>query len=274
MCARLVFLLVAFTCSSIAAGDAQTPETPPASGFILLDERKVDRFLVQRWVSQASREVSPSEVCECMTVVYEGKRQVLRLGLDQGITRVESSGRDITGDGLSELVVTTHSGGAHCCESTAIYSVGGASRKVLSVSTGNCPGELVDLNNDGVPEFKTCDDTFANTICSLAFSPMPTVVFAYDKTKGAYAVATPRYLNAADEAAPLPDGKADQLQAVELTVGEMQLGIREFAGSAASRSSRCVVHEYVRRRDRVFAPYRRRHSSLDDKWAVPDHRLK
>src|SRR2546430_7146553 len=34
-------------------------------------------------------------------------------------------------------------------------------------------------------------------------------------------------------AAPLPDGEADQLHAVELAVGEMQLGIREFAGRVA-----------------------------------------
>ena len=200
MCARLLCLLVAFSCSSIAAGNAQTPATPPAKGFILHDERQVDRFVVQRWVSEGSPDVSPSGVCECMTVVYEGKRQILSLGLDDGMTSVESSGKDITGDGRVELVVTNNSGGAHCCESTTIYSVDGAPRTILSVSTGNCPGELVDLDNDGVPEFKTCDDTFANTICSFAFSPMPTVVFAYDKTKGAYAVATPRYLNAAEEA--------------------------------------------------------------------------
>src|SRR5829696_597458 len=38
---------------------------------------------------------------------------------------------------------------------------------------------------------------------------------------------------AATTAATLPDGEADQLQAVELSVGEMQLGIREFAWGVA-----------------------------------------
>ena len=38
---------------------------------------------------------------------------------------------------------------------------------------------------------------------------------------------------AATAAATLPDGEADQLQAVECAVGEMQLGIREFAGRVA-----------------------------------------
>src|SRR5262249_61610409 len=34
-------------------------------------------------------------------------------------------------------------------------------------------------------------------------------------------------------AAPLPDGEADQLHAVEFAIAEMQLGIREFAGWVA-----------------------------------------
>src|SRR5260370_39032594 len=38
---------------------------------------------------------------------------------------------------------------------------------------------------------------------------------------------------AAVATAPFPYGEADQLQAVELSVDEMQLGIREFAGRVA-----------------------------------------
>jgi len=188
-------LLVAFAAAGAGAAAAQAPRLPPAKGFILHDERQVDRFIVQRWISGTSADVSASGFCECMTVLYEGNRLILSLGLDEGITRVESSGTDITGDGRAELVVTKHSGGAHCCESTTIYSVDGAAREILSVSTGNCPGELVDLDNDGVPEFRTCDDTFANAFCSFADSPMPGVVFSYEKAKGAYALATPRYVN-------------------------------------------------------------------------------
>jgi hypothetical protein len=193
--AWLPCVLVAFSGLGVVSAAAQTPKVPPATGFILHEERHVDRFVVQQWVSEASPDVSASGLCECMTVVYEGDRQVLNLGHDEGITSVRSSGTDITGDGQAELVVTKHSGGAHCCESTTIYSVEGVARDILSVSTGNCPGELIDLDNDGVPEFQTCDDTFANAFCSFAFSPMPAVVLAYEKARRAYAVATPRYLN-------------------------------------------------------------------------------
>jgi len=182
--------------SSLASAAVQTSRLPPRENFILHDERDVDRFVVQRWVSAGSPDISASGVCECITVVYEGDRRVLDLGVDVGITQIESSGADITGDGLAELVVTKHTGGAHCCESTTIYSVAAAATAILSVSTGNCPGQLVDLDDDGVPEFRTCDDTVAYAFCSFALSPMPTVVFAYDKARGAYALATPRYVKA------------------------------------------------------------------------------
>jgi hypothetical protein len=197
--ARAGVLITCFA-AGIGSASAQPPKLSPAKGFVFHDQRQVDRFVVQRWVSETSPEVSASGICECITVVYEGNRKILSLGPDEGSIDVTSSGKDITGDGRAELVVTTNSGGAHCCESTSIYSIEGAPRKILSVATGSCPGELVDLDKDGVPEFKTCDDTFANAMCSFAYSPMPNVVLAYDKAKRNYAVATPRYLIAAEEA--------------------------------------------------------------------------
>jgi hypothetical protein len=197
--ARLPCLVIVLTAVGISPATAETPRVPPAARFILHQERAVERFVVQQWVSEASPDVSASGFCVCITVVYDGNRQILRLGHDDGILGIASSGSDITGDGRAELVVTKNSGGAHCCESTTIYSIEAAPREILSVSTGNCPGSLVDLDNDGVAEFQTCDDTFAYAFCSFAFSPMPTVVFAYDKVQRAYRVATPRYVEAVQQ---------------------------------------------------------------------------
>jgi hypothetical protein len=136
--------VVTFSVAAIASAAAQTPSVPPGKNLVLHEQRQVDRFAVQKWASEASPDLSAAGSCECVTMVYEGHRQILNLGLDYGITRVESSGTDITGDGRAELVVTRHSGGAHCCESTTIYSVDGGASEILAVSTGNCPEELVD----------------------------------------------------------------------------------------------------------------------------------
>lgn len=176
-----------------ACSEPEPPREAPEPGYVLHDERTVDRFLVRRWIRQDSPEISPAGYCECITLVYEGDRLVLDLGTDAGITQVASADTDVDDDGLSELVVTRFSGGAHCCTATTIYSVGTTLRELLSLNTGHCPGRLVDLNGDGVAEFETCDDTFAYEFCAFASSPMPAVVLAYDAAAGVFAVATPRY---------------------------------------------------------------------------------
>jgi len=205
---RLCILLFAVALVASTAS-AQTPQAPPQPGFILHEQTDAGRFTVQRWVNEMSPEVSPAGFCECITVVYEGTRLLLNTGLDAGITHVQSSTSDITGDGRPELVVVQNSGGAHCCESTAIYSVESTLRQLLSISTGNCPGRLEDIDGDGVPEFETCDEGFAYAFCSFAYSPVPTVVFAYDKSKGAFALATPRYARyfRTQDAAELADAR-------------------------------------------------------------------
>jgi hypothetical protein len=191
----LVLVLLALA----APAAAQAPRVAPQPGFLYHHQHSVDLFVVQRWLSKDDPEISPAGFCACITVVYEGVRKVLDLGADAGVTGVAAV-NDITGDRQAELMVTNYSGGSHCCESTAIYSIeGDKPRALLSVATGSCQGELVDLDKNGVPEFQTCDDSLGYEFCSFAFSPMPTVVFAFDRSKGVFAPATPafaRYLPA------------------------------------------------------------------------------
>lgn len=173
-----------------------TPRAAPQPGYQFHDENAVGGFVVQRWVPADAPDVSPAGMCECITLVYEGDRRLLTLGTPDDIAAtsvVSPTGRDVNRDGAPELVVSTWSGGAHCCYSFAAYSVGPELRRILTVDTGKCGGEFSDLNADGVLEFSTCDDTWAYAYCAFAYSPSPRVVFAYDVSRREYRVATPRF---------------------------------------------------------------------------------
>jgi hypothetical protein len=134
-------------------------------------------------------------MCQCIVIVYQGARQVLSLGdgefMAAGVG--DPGGRDMTGDSIPELVVTLWSGGAHCCYSTTVYSVGDEMKTILAHAGGNCQGSFEDYDGDGSLEFATCDDRWAYVHCDFASSPMPPVVFAYDRVAGEYRLATPRY---------------------------------------------------------------------------------
>ncbi|MCC7359033.1 MAG: hypothetical protein IT317_06135 [Anaerolineales bacterium] len=127
------------------------------------------------------------------------------------------SGADITGDGVPELIVTTYTGGAHCCFSVIAFSLGDTPVKILETRPSNCGGRFQDLNGDGIPEFITCDDVFAYTYCPYAASPLVQVILAYAPDVG-YQPAGPRF---ADRyAAELPSLSAQAAAATPGGLGE------------------------------------------------------
>ncbi len=143
-------------------------------------------------------DVSPAGMCDCITVVYEGARRVMTLRHGRARCRrsplSDLSGTDVNGDRLPDLVVSAWSGGAHCCYSSAVYSVGENVKPILVLETGNCgPGEFEDLDGNGTREFITCDDQWAYTYCSFADSPFPRVIYSYDPSRGMYVLDTPRF---------------------------------------------------------------------------------
>jgi hypothetical protein len=192
-------LVVAILLLSVAPALAQTPREAPQDGYSLHDERSVGPFTIQRWVSTAMPEVSPAGMCDCLALVYEGARRVVTVGSPGTLsvsTMTDLTGTDINGDGLPDVIVSTWSGGAHCCYSTAVYSVGEDVKPILVLETGNCgPGEFEDLDGNGTREFVTCDDRWAYLHCSFADSPFPRVIYSYDAARGSYVLETPRFAN-------------------------------------------------------------------------------
>ncbi len=200
---RITRILVALMLSAVAStapAQAQARRVAPQPGYQFVDARTQGPFDVQRWVATAAPDVSPAGMCDCLVVVNEGARRIVTLGRAgdlSAITIDPVSGRDINGDQFPDLVVSTWSGGAHCCYTTTVYSVGRDVRTVLAAETGNCgPGTFDDLDGDKLLEFSTCDDQWADTYCDFASAPFPTVVFAYAAASRKYQVATPRFARA------------------------------------------------------------------------------
>jgi FG-GAP repeat protein len=190
-------LVVALIMLSATPALSQTPREAPQDGYSLHDERTVSPFTVQRWINTAMPDISPSGMCDCVSIVYEGARRVMTFGSPGTLSAysvTDLTGTDINGDGFPDLVVSAWSGGAHCCYSSGVYSVGEDVKPILVLETGNCgPGEFADLDGNGTREFITCDDRWAYTYCSFADSPMPRVIYSYDARRGLYVPDTPRF---------------------------------------------------------------------------------
>jgi len=89
-------------------------------------------------------------------------------------------GRDITGDGQPNLVIADYSGGAHCCLSYYVFSVGKEFKliDVLNAEDSDL-ARFIDVDGDGVLEFAMNDWTFEYWNVPFASSPAPRVYLAY-----------------------------------------------------------------------------------------------
>ena len=96
--------------------------------------------------------------------------------------------KDITGDGIPELIIGVWSGGAHCCFSVIIFSLGEELKKIAEIEGGDSSLEFKDFEGDGLYEVVGRDWTFAYWETSFANSPAPQVVLRY--LHGKYVLAT------------------------------------------------------------------------------------
>lgn len=98
------------------------------------------------------------------------------------------SGRDITGQGLPNLVVSNWTGGAHCCHFLYIFEIGKKLKKLVTVEANSSSVRLVDLDHDSFPEIEFWDGAIDYLFASFAGSPGGRVVLKYQNNH--YEVAT------------------------------------------------------------------------------------
>lgn len=88
--------------------------------------------------------------------------------------------QDLTGDGVPEVVVAAYSGGAHCCTTLWVISLGDTPEHIATINAADSEVRLADLDGDGRAEFELNDFAYAYWNTSFAGSPAPRVVLAWE----------------------------------------------------------------------------------------------
>jgi len=97
-------------------------------------------------------------------------------------------GKDITGQGIPNLVVSEWSGGAHCCFYYHVFEIGRTFRRIATIDAGH--GErsaFWSVKGEKGLVFATWDFAFAYWNASFAASPAPEVYLRYKNGKYGFA---------------------------------------------------------------------------------------
>jgi hypothetical protein len=111
------------------------------------------------------------------TISYQGKERVA----EKKFTFYTGSAflQDLDNNGISEAIVKTFSGGAHCCTIFSIYSWDGNQFVETAVGGDGAGGSFMDIDNDGTTEFVTMDNAFLYQFSSYAGSFPPTKILKF-----------------------------------------------------------------------------------------------
>lgn len=113
----------------------------------------------------------------CRASVISPGGKVIFQADDAGMKLNEMTGKDLNGDGQADAVFEGFSGGAHCCWTYWIVSLGDHSGLVQEFKN-ETDVSFYDIDNDGRIEIWTKDGAFEHFDClSPTDSPLPTVIF-------------------------------------------------------------------------------------------------
>jgi hypothetical protein len=126
-------------------------------------------------VKPASDTDDPS-LMTCRATVRSSKGTLIFEQEDWGIEIDPITGRDVNGDGIPDAVLVSFSGGAHCCWSYYIISLG-KRPGLIAKFENQASASFQDLRRDGKVQIVVRDGTFDFDFgLSHAFSPFPLLI--------------------------------------------------------------------------------------------------
>ncbi|MEO1192953.1 MAG: hypothetical protein AAFY02_14425 [Pseudomonadota bacterium] len=113
-------------------------------------------------------------------------------------------GTDVTGDGTPDLALTGFTGGAHCCFSLQVLSLGTEVRLLADIAGEDSPPLLKQITEGRAYEIELADWTFAYWHAPFVEAPAPRVILRWEES---------RYVPALDlmRAPPLSENELERL---------------------------------------------------------------
>lgn len=89
---------------------------------------------------------------------------------------------DKTGDGTPDVAVEYYTGGAHCCFEITFFELGPRVRQLPTIATDNDRMTAIGRKPGGGLRFQFTEQAFAYWNINFAQSPMPIVIYEFDKS--------------------------------------------------------------------------------------------
>ena len=119
----------------------------------------------------------------CRASVISPAGKVIFQADEAGMELNKITGKDLNGDGQPDAVFEGYSGGAHCCWTYWIVSLGGKPGLIQKIEN-EAAVSFQDINKDGRIEIRTYDGAFDYfDSMAHAYTPFPTVIFRLEGRK-------------------------------------------------------------------------------------------
>lgn len=162
-------------------------------------------YRVTRWPALGDEQLAADDVpVEFIEIEKAGACQLL---VSDRFAEIVSARLPLPGAPAPQLLISRYSGGAHCCFSYDIVSLG-EHIAVDRLETADSPISLVGLGDGGAPDITYSDMAFSYWNASFADSPAGQVRLTWEKDR--YRLADPRQM-------PAPDDAQRSLWQVEMT---------------------------------------------------------